>query len=268
MNKSIKKQTIKEYPILFGKFASQYRGKDQQDIRYHFTSRPVLLWGRNYWLKYEKALASLSQKDRLYILDKLIGSTKRLISKVKKVDVGWPHFEEILNEVLVYKWLLDEGKSNVHFIHEASNSCTPDLGYSTVEDNTDGFNEIKTIRFSENEYKYFESLKNSTDGRFLSLDLSPVLLKKIEETLGKALSQLWEYDSDPNKQRQITLFLNLDSEVLINLILTPSSDLEEYLQIIITSTKNGKFDCHIGQQAKLKIYTLSGYDPVEICSSL
>ena len=252
--------TRKKFPILYS-FAEAYTKNDPSDIRQCFRDKPVLLLGEGYWLKYEEALQQLTEIDRKYILEKLCKSTKKL-----STEKGWPHFEEVLNEALAYGLLIKSGFAQIRFIEETQGKgLKPDMKILDKGNSLDGLAEVKTTRFSDNEYKAVSEELRTGKGRRVPTEAHPTLYKKITSGVEEAIDQLWEYDATALSTRRIYLFLNLDSGNLIDLIMTPSSDLEEFLCQLKEIVQTGTLPDKEGKIAELKIYVLSGRNPVEIC---
>ncbi len=260
MNAKEIKLTESRFPILFP-FAKDYTGNNPDDIRLAFRDRPYLLNGEGYWLKYERALQDLSQEDRDYLLGKLQTQTVKLSE-----EKGWPHFEEVLNEGLAYEYLLRDGYVKVRFVKEESaKGLNPDLKVLKDDDSLDGLAEVKSIRFSDDEYVAVKKELETGDGRFLAMDIHPNLYKKITHNIEEAINQMWSYNSSDLSLRRINLFLNLDSGNLMDVIFTPQSNLEQFLCQAKEALNVGTFSGHEGQKIELKAFVLSGTgEPVEL----
>lgn len=253
MNDAHIKLTKEKFPTLFS-FAQEYTDNDATDIRQHFRDKALLLFGEDYWLKYETALQVLAQEDRLFLLNRLRTVTKKLSE-----EKGWPHFEEILNEALVYQFLSNEGHERVCFIKTDRKRLTPDLKIHDREGSIKGLAEVKTTRFSDDEYKIVSEEFKTGKWRFLDTSVHPTLYKKITSGIEEAIKQLWKYDSSALSIRRIYLFLNLDIGNLLDIIFTPDSDLQEFLYRLKETIKKDV------KSTELKIYVLSGRSPVELC---
>ncbi|HUD19581.1 MAG TPA: hypothetical protein VMR81_04010 [Patescibacteria group bacterium] len=238
--------TKKKFPILFS-FSQDYTGSDYNDIRQLFRDKPVLIFGEDYWSKYEQSLQSLTEKDKQYLFGKLKTLTKRIDEKA-----GWPHFEERLNEALAYRYLQKNGYKKIRFIDEnTKNGRKPDLEILNANDSLNGLVEVKTIRFSLDEYAAVKKELETGKGRFLPMQVNKNLYKKITDDLDKAVKQLTYQGSASISLRRIYLFLNLDAGVLMDLIFTPDSDLQNFIcQTKKTLDKNNHID--------LKTYLLGG----------
>jgi len=258
MDDKQRESTRVKFPVLF-KFANDYHEDDSNDIRLLLRDQPKLLFGEEYFIKYESALQALSDKDRLYVLSKLSTCTIKLSQ-----EKGWPHFEEVLNEALAAKFMIDEGLKTVEFIeNDQSKGVKPDIQIVAGDSSVIGLAEVKTTRFSEDEYKALSDELKTGEGRFLSASLHPTLMKKITDGVAEALGQLWHYNSAPTiTTRRVYLFLNLDAGNMIDLIFTPNSDLQEFLCRLKESVRNGVLPRHENKNADLIVYTLSGYKPV------
>jgi len=254
--------TQKKFPILFS-FAKEYTESDADDIRQAFRDKPILLLGQEYWLKYERALQHLSDDDKKYLLERLRNTTKKLSG-----EKGWPHFEEVLNEALAYEKLLKDGLKKIRFIDEKENEgIKPDLKILNEDNSLRGLVEVKTTRFSDYEYKAVSEEHKTGKGRWLPMETHPTLYKKITSEIEEAINQIWSYDSTSLFTRRIYLFLNLDNGILMDIIFTPRSDLEEFLCNLKEIAKKGELSRREGKTAELKIYVLSGRNPVELCKN-
>ncbi|NTU46320.1 hypothetical protein HGA88_01720 [Candidatus Roizmanbacteria bacterium] len=249
--------TNSKFPVLI-KFANEYLGENEKDIRYLFRTRPILLNGEGYWCKYEEALQVLSTTDLEYLLGRLKSATVSL-----SAEKGWPHFMEILNEALAYWLLRKDGYKSISFIDESSNGLSPDI--EVLDTDNRGLIEVKTTRFSDNEYKAVSEEFEKGNGRFLDTAVHPTLIKKINAGVSEAIKQLWEYRPIHLPLRRIYLFLNLDDGNLLDIIFTPESDLKLFFCKLKATLMNGEFPSQEGKNIELKIYILSGKDPIEIC---
>ncbi|MGA2911751.1 MAG: hypothetical protein ABSE17_03930 [Candidatus Levyibacteriota bacterium] len=252
MNKDQLSLTKAKFPTLFS-FSQDYEGKDKNDIRQYFRDKPTLILGEGYWLKYERALQLLPVEDKNHLLNKLKTLTKKLSEQE-----GWPHFEEKLNEALVYEYLQKEGYRKIKFIQENSrNGRKPDFEILNSDFSLKGLIEVKTIRYSLDEFAAVKKETETGEGRFLQMQAKG-LYEKINDALITSAIQLKSYSSSAIEIRGVYLFLNLDSGILMDLIFTPTSDLEQFL----CKTKK---DLYSKEQVELKIYLLSGIfgDPKE-----
>ncbi len=259
MDRNQIKLTFEKFPVLFN-FARQYKENDPNDIRTSFRDSPVLLIGEEFWQYYEQALQTLSHEDKDFLLKKLGTTTKKLSE-----ERGWAHFEEILNEVLAHKMLSDDNFGRVVFIDDSKEQgLTPDLKILVNGNILYGLSEVKTIRFSDDEYKVVSEELRTGKGRFLSAEVHPTLEKKIIEEVKEAVNQIWTYYSTELSIKRVYLFLNLDQGNYIDLIFTPQSDLEQFLCSLRIDTENGTIQNLENKKVQLKIYILAGRKPVEL----
>ena len=128
-----------------------------------------------------------------------------LVSRQRESGRGWQEFFDIINEAKAFGHLQSIGCTEVHFIPRTVNKKTPDLGASL--DGRSVFCEVKTINISDDEAEK-RSRNSVVSSR--SQDVSEGFLKKLSDTLAKAVEQLDAADPKRQARRMIFTMLHFD----------------------------------------------------------
>lgn len=143
---------------------------------------------------------------------------KRMLESIQKAPKReYQQFVDTLNELKGYRYLENQGYSDIEFIPRSDDRETPDLKAS-ASGRSLALVEVKTLNQSDDEVAHIEENTSRLEVgeelivRSVQVGLPDALKRKIRDTIAKAKSQLVSYESDvPDICRVIFLVIKLDT---------------------------------------------------------